>query len=158
LAALCLSCAALAQTASQSQSQQQQQRTRRSTRVHMEQVQVTSPDGKLKFTLLPNAERLTFTVTANDATVLDPSPIIMQLDSYDRSAGVVFQNVERYEVNESYPWYGAHSTATSRANGAKVSLINDLSFTSYTLEVQVFNDGLAYRHVIPGETNASRVP
>ena len=84
----------------------------------MEQVQVTSPDGKLKFTLLPNAEQLTFTVTASDVAVLDPSPIIMELDGYDLSAGVVFQNLERYEVNESYPWYGAHSTATSRANGA----------------------------------------
>jgi alpha-glucosidase len=124
----------------------------------MEQVRVTSPDGKLKFTLLPNAERLTFTVTANDTAVLDPSPIIMQLDGYDLSAGVVFQNVERYEVNESYPWYGAHSTATTRANGAKVSLINDLSFTPYTLEVQAFNDGIVYRHVIPGEASASRVP
>jgi alpha-glucosidase len=124
----------------------------------MEQVQVASPDGKLKFTLLPNAERLTFTVAANDATVLDPSPIILELDGYDLSAGVVFQNVERYEVNESYPWYGAHSTATTRANGVKVSLINDLSFTPYTLEVQVFNDGIAYRHVIPGEASASRVP
>src|SRR5262245_52803375 len=98
LAVLFFASAALAQTPSQSQSQQQQQpRTRRSNRVHMEQVQVTSPDGKLKFTLLPNAERLTFIVTAGDSPVLDPSPIVMELDGYDLSAGVVFQNVERYE-------------------------------------------------------------
>jgi alpha-glucosidase len=156
LAALFLAATVLAQTPPQSQ--QQQPRTRRSIRVHMEQVQVTSPDGKLRFTLLPNTERLTWTVTSNDAPVIGPSPIVMQLDGYDLSAGVVFQNVERYEVNESYLWYGVHSTATCRANGAKISLINDLSFTPYTLEVQVFNDGVAYRHVIPGEASASRVP
>src|SRR5436190_6447683 len=130
LAALFLAGAGLAQT------QAQQQRTRRSTRVHMEEVQVTSPDGKLKFTLLPNAERLTYTVTAAEATIIEPSPMVMQLDGYDLSSGVVFNNVERYEVNESYPWYGAHSTAVNRANGAKVSLIHDLSLTPYTLEVQ----------------------
>jgi alpha-glucosidase len=156
LTALVLIAAAFAQT--QTPAQSQAQRTRRSTRVHMEQVQVTSPDGKVKFTVFPNAERLTYAVTASEAAVIDPSPIIMQLDGYDLSAGVVFQNVERYEVNQSYPWYGAHSTATNHAKGAKISLINDLSFTPYTLEVQVFNDGVAYRHVIPGESNASRVP
>ncbi|HEX7961616.1 MAG TPA: glycoside hydrolase family 97 N-terminal domain-containing protein, partial [Terriglobales bacterium] len=152
-----LSFTGFASTQAPSQSQPQQ-RTRRSTRVHMEQVQVTSPDGKLKFTLLPNPERLTYTVTASDTPVLEPSPIIMQLDGYDLSAGVVFQKVEPYEVYESYPWYGAHSTASGRANGAKISLINDLSFTPYTIEVQVFNDGIAYRHIIPGDANASRVP
>jgi alpha-glucosidase len=156
LTALVLIAAAFSQT--QTPAQSQAQGTRRSTRVHMEQLQVTSPDGKVKFTVLPNAERLTFAVTANDAPVLEPSPIIMQVDGYDLSAGVVFQNVERYEVNRSYPWYGTHSVATSRANGARISLINDLSFTPYMLEVLVFNDGIAYRHVIPGEANASRVP
>src|SRR5438309_8081351 len=38
------------------------------------------------------------------------------------------------------------------------SLTHDLSFTPYTLEVRVFNDGVAYRHVIPGEENTSRAP
>src|SRR5947209_4624885 len=38
------------------------------------------------------------------------------------------------------------------------SLTHDLSFTPYTFEVRVFNDGVAYRHVIPGEENASRAP
>jgi len=33
------------------------QRSRRSQRVRMEEVHVTSPDGKVKLTLAPNAER-----------------------------------------------------------------------------------------------------
>lgn len=37
--------------------QSQPPKTRRSQRVHMEEVQVASPDGKLKFTVLPNSER-----------------------------------------------------------------------------------------------------
>jgi len=132
--------------------------TRRSQRVRMEQVQVAGPDGKVKFTVLPNAERLTFTVTLGDATVLEPSPIVMNLDGYDLSAGVVFGKAERYEINETYPWYGAHSTAVSQGNGVRISLAHDLSFTSYTLEVRAFNDGVAFRHVIPGEESASRTP
>jgi len=37
----------------------QRSSSRRSQRVRMEQVQVASPDGEVKFTVLANAERLT---------------------------------------------------------------------------------------------------
>ena len=133
-------------------------RTRRSQRVRMERVEVVSPDENVKLTILPNAERLTFTVTAGEMTVIEPSEIVMNVDGYDLSAGVVFGKVERYEIDETYPWYGAHSTAVNRCNGARISLVHDLSFTSYTLEIRAFNDGVAFRHVMPGEESASRVP
>jgi len=139
----------------QARPQSQPPTSRRSQRVHMQEVQVASPDGKIKFTILPNAERLTFTVTMGNAVVIEPSPIVMKLDGHDLSSGVVFNNLERYSIDESYLWYGAHATAVNRCNGAKVSLTHDLSFTPYTFEVRVFNDGVAYRHVIPGEENAS---
>jgi alpha-glucosidase len=124
----------------------------------MKQVQVTSPDGNVKLTILPNAERLSFTVTLGDTTVLEPSTIVMNVDGYDLSTGVVFGKMERYEIDETYPWYGARSTAVNRCNGARISLQNDLSFIDYILEVRAFNDGAAFRHIIPGNKNASRVP
>ena len=105
-----------------------------------------------------HAERLTFTVKMGKTVVIEPSPIVMKLDGYDLSSGVVFNNLERYSIDESYLWYGAHATAVNRCNGAKLSLTHDLSFTPYTFEVRVLNDGVAYRHVIPGEENASRAP
>jgi alpha-glucosidase len=124
----------------------------------MQEVQVASPDGKVKLTILPNAERLTYTVMLGNTPVLEPSPIIMNLDGYDLSSGVVFDKLDRYEVNETYPWLGARSTAANQCNAVKVSLVHDLSFVNYTLELRVFNDGVAFRHVIPGEESASRVP
>jgi alpha-glucosidase len=136
----------------------QKQKSRRSQRVRMEQVQVTGPDGNVTLTVLPNAERLSFTVTLGDTTVLEPSTIVMNVDGYDLSTGVVFGKVERYEIDETYPWYGARSTAVNRCNGAKISLQNDLSFINYVLEVRVFNDGAAFRHIIPGGKDASRAP
>ncbi len=140
------------------QTQPPQEKTRRSHRVRMQEVQIASPDGKLKFTVLPNAERLTFAVTMGNTTVIESSPIVMKLDGYDLSSGVVFGNVAHYEINETYPWYGAHGTAVNHCNGAKIALVHDLSFTNYTLEVRVFNDGVAFRHIIPGDENASRTP
>ena len=148
----CLSEAGLAQA------QRQRPSTRRSQRVRMEEVQVASPDGNVKLTILPNAERLTFTVARGETTVIERSPIVMDVDGYDLSAGVVFRGAERYAVDETYPWLGAKSTAVNQCNGVRIALGHDLSFTSYVLEARAFNDGAAFRHVIPGEVGASRVP
>jgi len=137
--------------------QRSRSRSRRSQRVKMEQVQVASPDGNVKLTVLPNAERLSFTVTMGNTAVIDPSTIIMKLDGYDLSSGVVFRDVERYEIDETYPWHGAHNTAVNKCKGAKITLQHDLSFIDYVLEVRVFNDGAAFRHVIPGDEDDSRV-
>jgi alpha-glucosidase len=150
VAALCLAQVTFAQA--------QQPKSRRSERVHMQEVEVASPDGKIKFTVLPDAERLAFTVTMGNTVVIEPSSIVMKVDGYDLSSGVVFNNVERYSVEESYAWYGAQSSAVNQCNGAKMSLTHDLSFTTYTLEVRVFNDGVAYRHAIPGDESSARAP
>src|SRR5262245_9000128 len=138
--------------------QQQKPATRRSQRVQMSAVDVRSPNGQLTFTFLPNAERLTFTVRLGDTTVIEPSPIVLTLDGYDLSAGVVLNGVERDEVHERYPWSGVRSTAISDSNRATLSLTNDLTSIAYTLEVRAFDDGVAYRHVIPGDAAVSRVP
>ena len=137
---------------------QQKPATRRSQRLLMSPVEVSSPNGQVRFKFLPNAERLAFTVTLGNTTVLDPSPIVLTLDGYDLSAGVVMSGVVRDEVTENYQWSGVRSTVVSHSNRAKLSLTNDLTSTPYTLEVRAFDDGVAFRHVIPGDATLSRVP
>ena len=124
----------------------------------MPAVDVSSPNGQITFAFLPNAERLTFMVRLGGTTVIEPSPIVLTLDGYDLSAGVVQNGVVRDEVHERYPWSGVRSTATSDSNRARLSLTNDLTSIAYTLEVRAFDDGVAYRHIIPGNAVASRVP
>src|SRR5215467_12078630 len=132
--------------------------SRRSQRIKMPEVRVTSPDGKVAFTLLPNPERLTYAVTQDGVPVIQASPIVMKLDGYDLSAGVVFRSEERSEAKETYPWYGAKSIAVSDYKGAAVAITNDLTSVDYVLEIRAFNDGVAYRHVVPGANTESRVP
>src|SRR6516165_12009482 len=81
--------------------------SRRSQRIKMPEVRVTSPDGKVAFTLLANPERLTYAVTLDGVAVIQASPIVMKLDDYDLSTGIVFKSEERVEAKETYPWYGA---------------------------------------------------
>lgn len=132
--------------------------SRRSHRVRMETVRVASPDGRLVLSMLPNAERLTYMVTMGDTPVLEPSPVVMLVDGYDLSAGVVLTGEERFEGSETYPWLGATSTAVSRYNGVRLSLTHDLSRTDYHFEVRAFDDGVAWRHVVAGQDAAVRVP
>jgi alpha-glucosidase len=132
--------------------------SRRSERVRMAPVEVVSPDGRVRFTMPANAERLTFEVALEQTPVIEPSALVMTLDGYDLSAGVVLEGVEPYRGGETYPWYGAKSIATSEYRGLNVSLTHDLSSIAYTLEIRAFNDGVAFRHVIPGDATATRVP
>jgi alpha-glucosidase len=161
-AVLCLPLLATAQEQGPGRGQRQQQNQQRDRRtrrvVPMKEVQVTGPDGRVKFTLGSNPERLTFTVTMDGTTVIDPSPLDMRLDGYNLSSGVIFNNLEVYDINETYPWHGVHSTAVNRCHGARISLTHDLTQTAYVLEIRAFNDGVAYRHIIPGDANSVRVP
>ena len=76
---LVLAAVGLAQASfAQAHPQSQPAKSRRSERVHMQEVQVASPDSKIKFTVLPNAERLTLTVTRGDTVVIEPSPVVVQ--------------------------------------------------------------------------------
>ena len=124
----------------------------------MEQIEVASPNGEVRLVLLPNAERLTYAVKMGDTTVVEPSTLRMTVDGYDLPSGVVLGNVETFEIDETYPWHGAHSTAHNRCRGARIALNHDLSNTDYTLEMRAFDDGVAYRFIVPGPDGASRVP
>ena len=140
--------------------QQERQRSgdRRSRRVRMERVSVTSPDGRIELEVLPNAERLSFTVRMDGRTVVEPSPVQMSVDGYDLGAGLIYAGSETYEIDESYPWHGAHATARNRCRGARLSLTSDLGMIRFAFEVRAFDDGVAYRHVVPGAESESRVP
>jgi len=124
----------------------------------MKEVQIASPDGKVKLIVGSNPERLTYWVTLENTKVIEPSPFDMRMNGYNLSCGVAFNNLERYTIDETYPWHGVHSTAINHCSGARISLTHDLSMIPYVLEIRVFNDGAAYRHVIAGEAGAVRTP
>jgi alpha-glucosidase len=55
-----------------------------------------------------------------------------------------------YAIDEEYAWRGVHSLATNKCNGAKISVKHVASGILYTIEVRAFDDGVSWRHVIPG--------
>jgi alpha-glucosidase len=146
--------------AAEQRAQEQRQRSgdRRSRRVRMERVALTSPDGRVELEVLPNAERLTVAARMDGRSVLEPSPVQMSVDGFDLGAGLIWGRLETYEVDESFQWHGAHATARARGRGARLFLTSDRGQIPFTFELRVFDDGIAYRHVVPGDEGAVRVP
>jgi alpha-glucosidase len=117
----------------------------------------SSPDGRVRLRVV-DGERLWFDLTFRGQSVVEPSSIGIAADGSKLGEGVSISKTERYQIDETYPWYGVHSMAINRANGARLTLRNKATNTTCTLEVRVFNDGAAFRFLVPGPEGKSRVP
>lgn len=119
---------------------------------------INSPDGKIQFRLLLREQsRLRYQVAFKRQPVIAPATLGIVVNGVDLGQGVEVGAVERYRLNERYSWRGVHSDAVNRCNGAKLSLKHTGSNIAFTLEIRVFNDGIAFRYIVPGN-GQSRVP
>jgi alpha-glucosidase len=119
-------------------------------------VVVTSPDRKVNFALSGDREHLTFQVRLGDRVVVDPSPLGVSVDGVELANDATIGNVEQYKGDESYPSIGPRSTSINRFNGSRIGVTcKDKSIA--TLDIRAFNDGVAFRWIIPGAGKA-RVP
>src|ERR1039458_10713065 len=114
-----------------------------------DQVTVASPDGHVQFVLALAGGRLQYTVTFTSKTVIAASPLGIVVDGVNLAEGAQIGASEPYRKNETYPWYGAHSIAVDHCNGARVAVAHAKSGTAYTLEIRAYNDGAAFRHIVP---------
>jgi len=121
------------------------------------ETKIISPDGNVQFKVLLHEARLKYEVTFRDKPVIETSTMGIIVDGIDLAEGVEAGKVEQYQMKETYPWRGVHSQAVNHCEGAKISLKHTKSNTVYTLEVRAFNDGVAFRHIVPGD-KGRRVP
>src|SRR5207302_7518277 len=87
----------------------------------------------------------------------EDSPIGITVDGVNLAEGAQAAKVETYRTEEKYPWYGVHSTAVDNCRGARVAMSHRPSGTAYTLEIRAYDDGIAFRHLLPASAKA-RVP
>jgi alpha-glucosidase len=118
---------------------------------------IQSPDKAVVFKLFQQNKNLAFSVYLQHQTIIEPSALRMMIDGQSVSEGVVAGEISKYSINESYPWLGAHAIAVNHCNGIKIPFKNKTGLNNVTLEVRVYNDGIAFRQiVIPG--NGVHVP
>jgi len=119
-------------------------------------VTINAPEGHVQVKVMINNEgRLCYTVERikpKQTLILEESPLGITIDETDLGMGVERSTpLEVYSFHETYPWRGVHSEATNNCRGAKIPIKHTASNTTYILDVRVFNDGMGYRYIIPGE-------
>jgi alpha-glucosidase len=91
--------------------------------------------------------------------VIETSRAGILVDGVNLGDGVVVNGVERSRQDERFKTRGVHSTAVNRYNGATMALTHASSGTRYSFDVRVFDDGVAFRYVVPGGSTAvARTP
>lgn len=111
-------------------------------------VTVTSPDGKIKLVIDSKGGTLFYHVNFKSAQVIEPSMLGLIIDGKTIGTDAVMGKVTKTAVNETYPYRGVHSTASNHYNGAKIEIKD--SYSGFTLEARVFNNGVAFRYLING--------
>ncbi|MCM3872099.1 MAG: glycoside hydrolase family 97 protein [Pyrinomonadaceae bacterium] len=127
--------------------------------VRTKDVKVSSPNGNVQFQLVAgDAKELGYRVTFKNNAVIDLAQLGIIIDDVDLSKNVDVIKVETYRIDEHYQSRGVHSRALNRCNGGKIEVKHSASGTNYTIEVRAFNDGIAFRYVVPANSQPAEKP
>ena len=121
-----------------------------------EVILVNSPNSQIQFTLITTGPTLRYRISHANQIVIELSELRVLIDGVDLCRGGSITNIERYRLHETYPTRGVHSMAANNCLGAKISINHSASRTQYLIDLRVFNDGAAFRFIVPGI--GSRVP
>ncbi len=117
-------------------------------------VTLTAPDGGLEVKLYSTDDgRLSYDarrLKPAPTQVLERSPLGIVVDGVDLGQNAELAKVQRSPVDEPFPWRGGHSTASNHCERAVLYFTCGATRTLLLVEFRVFNDGLAYRYIVPG--------
>lgn len=113
---------------------------------------VTSPDGNLVATIIVDASNhLAIRLRKAGVTVQEESKIGLTVNGVDLGQNVAVDwNQGVQEVNQSYPWRGLKSQVINHYNAVSFPITHTPSGTQWTLQCRIYDDGLAYRYIVPG--------
>jgi len=117
---------------------------------------IASPDGTVRFHLSRREGRLRWRATLDGRPAIESSRAGIVVDGTDLGRGAAVGDVERYRLDERFPWLGGRSEGRNRCQGARVGLTHEASGTPFALDVRVFDDAVAFRFLVPG--HGRRVP
>src|SRR5687768_13349242 len=119
-------------------------------------IEIKSPDGRISFQLSANERQLMYSISFNGVPVILHSPLVLSLDGKPVTTGAQITGSEKYSINESFPWRGAHARAVNHCNGSRIKISSGT--VNYTIDVRVFDGGAAFQTIIPGGKTAARIP
>ncbi len=124
-----------------------------------EPVSLAGPSGAVRMVVASyGGERLGYKVTLRGRPVVEWSALGMTLDGVNIAEGIKLGKPRSYSAEETFSWNGVHSPAANRFKGFRFPVHHGKTSLSYTLELRVYDDGVAFRFVVPGRPGETRVP
>ncbi len=112
-------------------------------------MQINSPDGHLKVTVSDEGGGIAYGVFYQGREILAPSPVGVELDGVSYGASDQLGRVKSSTIREKFAWRGNKSKIDLR--GTKVVIeAKHASGRGWELEFRCFNNGVAWRAVVPG--------
>lgn len=120
-------------------------------------VAIASPDDIVKATVGLLGDRLAYEMKFLDTSVMESASLGVVVEGVDLGRGVALGEPARSEPEPvSYSWLGNHSLATDHHTLTKIPVTHLATGYAYTLEVKAFDDGIAFRYVLPSTGPAPR--
>ena len=123
--------------------------------VKAETVKIRSPNGTIQLTVVRDVPYSAIVLLFR-ARILLNIQLRIVIDGVDLGQDIEIESVQRYQQNDTYATRGVHSVAQDHCRGARISISHPASQTKYVIDVRAYDDGVAFRYVVPGD--GRRVP
>ena len=115
-------------------------------------ITLSSPEGKVKASILVTAEgQLSYTLQRDTTVILEESPMGVTIDKVDLGKGVELGNPDRDEIKEKYAWRGVKSEVINNCIQMTIPVTHKESKTEWSVQARAYDDGFAFRYLVPGE-------
>lgn len=113
-------------------------------------VKLVSPDGKITTSVYTDsAGTLVYTVLYRGKIVISNSTLGITVNKINLGEAVQMDDPVFSSVNEKYASQGVHDTAINHCNEVIITITHQQSGTRYQLCIKAFDNGIAFRYVIP---------
>ena len=114
-------------------------------------VSMQSPDKHVEASITLTAKgELQYSVSFKGEAVIESSGLGITVGGVDLGTGVELGRAEDSQVDYEYQTRGNHTQARNHFNLFRFPVKHKTSKRSLTLEFRLYNDGAAYRYIVPG--------
>jgi len=114
-----------------------------------QEKKLTSPDGNVTARVFSDKQRsLAYEVDFHGNTVVSKSMLGIIVDGDTLGKQITFKEVKKEEINENYITRGFHSKAVNHCYQYTYKVVSEIG--KFVLQTRIYNDGFAYRYIIPG--------
>ncbi|HXO76607.1 MAG TPA: glycoside hydrolase family 97 N-terminal domain-containing protein, partial [Puia sp.] len=111
-------------------------------------IRLTSPSGKLQADVfIDPTDHLAWSLKLDGHPIVESSLLGIDAGSADHGQNIRLGAPIFSINNTSYPWKGVHNTARNHYRQARIPITGKVR---YTLECRAFDDGFAFRYIVPG--------